>query len=82
VHAGGARIVFSTDAAGPTEVAIFDLAGRLVRRLAGAPAAAAGRQFVVFDGRDDDGRRLSGGVYYYQVRAPGAVTRGRLVLVE
>jgi hypothetical protein len=82
VRADGARIVFSSEAAGPTDVAIFDLAGRIVRRLAGDPAAAAGRQFVTFDGHGDDGRRLRGGVYYYQVRAPGAVTRGRLVIVE
>jgi hypothetical protein len=37
---------------------------------------------VVFDGRDDDGRRLPGGVYYYQVRTAGALTHGRLVIVE
>jgi hypothetical protein len=82
MRAGGARIVYSPDATGPTEVAIFDLAGRVVRRLAGGPAAAAGMQFVTFDGRADDGRRLPGGVYYYQVRAPAAVTHGRLVIVE
>jgi flagellar hook capping protein FlgD len=82
VRAGGARIVFNADAAGPTQVAIFDLAGRIVRRLAGAPTVAAGRQFVAFDGRGDDGRRLPGGVYYYQVRVPGAVTQGRFVIVD
>ncbi|HXS81901.1 MAG TPA: PKD domain-containing protein, partial [Methylomirabilota bacterium] len=88
MRADGTRIVFTTDAAGPAEVAIFDLAGRLVRRLAGAGyptksgPAVARTQFVVFDGRGDDGRRLPGGVYYYQVRAPGTGTRGRLVLIE
>ena len=85
VRADGARIVFSTAATGPTQVAIFDLAGRLVRRLAGegpSGAAAAGTRFVTFDGRGDDGRRLPGGVYLYQVRDAGTVTRGRFVIVQ
>ena len=82
VRADGARIVFATSAAGATQIAIYDLAGRVVRRLAGDPAAASGPQAVAFDGRGDDGRRLPGGVYYYAVRTPGAATRGRLVIAE
>jgi hypothetical protein len=82
VGSSGARIVFATHAAGPTRIAIFDLAGRVVRQLAGDPVATPGVQGVAFDGRGDDGRRLPGGVYYYQVRAPGTVSRGRLVIVE
>jgi len=53
-----------------------------VRQLDGDPVATPGVQGVAFDGRGDDGRRLPGGVYYYQVRAPGTVSRGRLVIVE
>jgi hypothetical protein len=82
VRANGARIVFATSAAGATQIAIYDLAGRVVRRLAGDPAAASGPQAVAFDGRGDDGRRLPGGVYYYAVRTPGAATHGRLVIAE
>jgi hypothetical protein len=82
VRADGARIVFSSGASGEAAIAIFDLAGRVVRRLSGEPAAAAGAQVVAFDGRGDDGRRLPGGVYYYEVRAPGASAHGRLVIVE
>jgi hypothetical protein len=82
MRADGARIVFSAGASGPSQVTVFDLAGRVVRQLNGDPNAAPGAQFVVFDGRDDGGRRLSGGVYYYQVRAPGTLARGRLVIVK
>jgi hypothetical protein len=82
MRADGARIVFTTGTAGPAEVAIFDLSGRIVRRLAGDPSAPAGVQFVAFDGRSADGRRLPGGVYYYQVRTQGATAHGRLVIVE
>jgi len=82
MRADGARIVFSTGAPGVAAIAIFDLAGRVVRRLAGNANAAAGAQAVAFDGRGDDGRRLPGGVYYYEVRAPGASAHGRLVIVE
>jgi hypothetical protein len=82
MRADGARIVFTTRTPGPTQVAIFDLAGRVVRQIPGDPAAAPGVQGVAFDGRGDDGQRLPGGVYYYQVRSPGAVTRGRIVLLQ
>jgi len=82
MRADGARIVFTTQGGGPAQVAIFDLAGRVVRQLASDPTAAAGVQFVAFDGRGDDGRRLPGGVYYYQVRAPGVASHGRLVIVQ
>jgi PKD repeat protein len=82
MRADGARIVFSTGAPGEAAIAIFDLAGRVVRHLDGDPAAAAGAQAVAFDGRGDDGRRLPGGVYYYEVRTPGASVHGRLVIVE
>jgi hypothetical protein len=82
MRAEGARIVFTTQGTAPAQIAIFDLAGRVVRQLAGDPAAPPGVQGVVFDARGDDGRRLPGGVYYYQVRAPGAAARGRLVIVQ
>jgi hypothetical protein len=82
VRASGARIVFAAAAGGPARIAVFDLAGRVVRELDGDPAAPPGTQSVVFDGRGDDGRRLPGGVYYYQVRTAGALTHGRLVIVE
>jgi PKD repeat protein len=82
MRADGARIVFATAAAGPARIELFDLAGRVVRQLDGDPAAPAGTQSVVFDGRGADGQRLPGGVYYYQVRAAGTLTRGRLVIVQ
>ena len=82
MRADGARIVFSTSRPGETRIAIFDLAGRVVRSLAGDPAAGAGVQFVAFDGRNDDGGRLPGGIYYYQVRSPDGVHNGRLVILN
>jgi hypothetical protein len=82
VRADGARIVFSTSLPGPSEVVVYDLAGRAVRRLTTDPGAAPGVQFVTFDGLGQDGGRLRGGMYYYQVRSPDGVRHGRFVMVE
>jgi flagellar hook assembly protein FlgD len=42
---------------------VYDVAGGLVRRLFDGDAAA-GATGVTWDGRDDRGARLSGGIYY------------------
>jgi len=82
MRADGARIVFSSRGSAPAQIVIFDPAGRVVRQLAAGPAAAPGAQGAAFDGRGDDGRRLPGGVYYYQVRSPDTVTHGRFVILQ
>jgi hypothetical protein len=66
--------------AGAVSLEVFDVAGRRVaeREIEGA---RAGWQRLVFDGRDDAGRPLASGVYFYRVSAPGekAVTRKMVV---
>lgn len=52
------------------ELAIFDLGGRLVRRL-GNSAQAPGQHRVVWDGRDDGGLPLASGIYFITLVMPG-----------
>jgi hypothetical protein len=70
--------------AGAVEVEIFDVQGRLVRRIRGASAAAGGSSVSLvrlrWDGRDDRGRRLGSGRYWLRVRA-GAREAARSVLI-
>jgi len=46
---------------------IFDVRGRLIRTLRNGPAIA-GRRQAVWDGRDDLGRELASGAYFYRLR--------------
>jgi flagellar hook assembly protein FlgD len=41
-----------------------------------------GRHTVSWDGRDDDGRQLGSGVYYYRFEAAGAARIGKMVLLR
>jgi hypothetical protein len=61
---------------------IFDVAGRLVRRLRDDAWVPAGWHEAVFDGRDGAGRELATGVYFYAIRASEGLERGRLMILQ
>jgi flagellar hook assembly protein FlgD len=52
------------------ELLVFDARGRLVRRLLDG-RRPAGITKVEWDGRNESGRRMSAGVYYFRLRAAG-----------
>lgn len=59
-------IEYDVDRAVPVEARMFDAAGRLVRTL---PAAGeVGRHQIQWDGKDDHGRGLAPGEYFYEVQ--------------
>jgi len=64
-----------------TEVAVYDLSGRLVRRLHSDPLPA-GPQQITWDGRDGRGRHVAGGVYLLRVTAGGEAATGRVVIMR
>jgi len=60
---------------------IYDVRGRQVRELMNE-SVPAGSHSVVWDGRDDTGRAVASGVYYYRLEAgPTSATR-RMVLLK
>jgi hypothetical protein len=63
------------------ELDIVDVTGRLVARLANG-AQAPGWHYVVWTGRDDDGRRVTAGVYYARLHASGASVTRTLVMLR
>ncbi len=75
-------IFFDLGRAGPVDVAVYDVAGRLVRRLASGLSLGPGPQSLTWDGRNQAGEPAAAGVYLYQVRAGAAVQNGRLTLVR
>jgi hypothetical protein len=61
------------------EVDVYDVAGRLVRRIAGS-RVGAGVHRMSFDGRDNAGHPLANGVYFYSVHALGETQTRKLVI--
>lgn len=61
---------FSLPADTHAAVRFYDPAGRLVRTLVDAPMSA-GTYSAGWDGRDDAGRTVATGVYFYELRANG-----------
>jgi len=67
--------------AGRVSLAVYDLGGRLVRRLLDE-SRAAGVFAVLWDGRDDGGRQAPSGVYFARLSAGGVETALKLVLAK
>ncbi len=64
-----------------TVLEIRDITGALVKRLIDAPAAP-GLFSIQWDGRNELGRRVASGVYYYELQVGPIVQRRKLLLLR
>jgi hypothetical protein len=60
---------------------VYDVGGRVVRRLVDAHVPASSRT-VVWDGRDDRGTRVATGVYFARLVTPALVETRKMVLIK
>ena len=67
---------------GNISIAIFDVSGGLVRQLLANEATGAGRQSLVWDGKDDSGRSVPSGAYYARTYGDGIEETTRLSIVR
>ena len=61
---------------------VFDMAGRLVRELIGAEVYTPGSHGIVWNGRDDNGRQVASGTYFYRLEAGSYSETKRMVLIK
>jgi hypothetical protein len=66
---------------GIAEIVVYDVLGRSVRTLVSGFVRAGGHH-VMWDGRDDSGRRVAPGAYLYQLRAENVVETKKVVLIQ
>jgi hypothetical protein len=66
---------------GPAQLAIYDVRGRLTRRLASG-TLAAGPHAATWDGHDDSGRAVASGLYIARLESTGRAESRRLMLVR
>ena len=75
------RIEYRMPRDGRLRITVHDVRGAVVRVLLDE-TVAAGAGTVRWEGRDDRGRSVGSGVYYWQMRALGQRTTGRLTMVK
>lgn len=78
----GAALALELKAGTRTSASVYDVAGRVVRRLFGDRALEAGRHNLAWDGRDDAGRQVAAGVYYLRLATPGGDETRKVVVVR
>ncbi|MFW5628129.1 MAG: choice-of-anchor J domain-containing protein, partial [Candidatus Cloacimonadaceae bacterium] len=74
-------IGFSVKENGPVSVSVYNVKGQLVRNLVN-DVRAAGNHSVVWNGKDNNGRDVSSGVYYYKMNAGKYSSTKKMVLMK
>jgi PKD repeat protein len=77
-----AVLTFHTETAGAVRVDLFDVKGRLVRRLLTQDTLAAGYHDLRIDGRNESGEKLASGVYFFRVRVGADETTGQFAILK
>jgi hypothetical protein len=72
---------FDLSSSGPARLAVYSLEGRLVTTLL-RETMTAGRHAVPWDGRDDNGREVSSGVYLLKLEAGRDQATRKIVLAK
>jgi hypothetical protein len=75
------ELQYSVPRAMPVELVIYDVRGKLVRRLV-TGEQPAGTHTAIWRGEDESGRRAASGVYLVRFRAGSVVQSQRLLLVK
>ena len=74
------RIEFDLPHSGHVELKVYAVSGRLVRTLVDG-RRAAGPHSVKWNGRDEAGRKVSSGVYFYNLSADGISESRKMILL-
>ncbi len=78
---GSTEFEIGLPSASRMHIAVYDVAGRLVRQF-DLSERPAGWQRVAFDGLDENGRALASGVYFCKVTANGAAIARKMVIAR
>ena len=64
------------------DVEVFDISGRLIKRLAQGEFMPAGPVSIRWQGNDEQGQAVASGTYLYRVKAGQTVSTNRITLVR
>jgi FlgD Ig-like domain len=74
-------ISYQLAATGPVKLAVYNVAGQMVKTLVNRPQMA-GRYTVNWNGRDETGRQAAAGVYFYRLTANGISASRTMNLIK
>jgi hypothetical protein len=74
-------VAFDLPAPSRVHAALYDVSGRLVRRLVDVPLTAGKHQFA-WDRRNQSGRLVPSGIYFLQLEAGAHVSRQKIVVIS
>jgi murein DD-endopeptidase MepM/ murein hydrolase activator NlpD len=77
-----ALLTLSIARPGPLRVVVYDMQGRQVRALLDSRYVPAGTLHLRLDARDDRGKPLGSGVYFFQAVSAAGATSGRFVILK
>ncbi|MBD3368540.1 MAG: T9SS type A sorting domain-containing protein [Candidatus Eisenbacteria bacterium] len=75
------NIYFSIPEPSRASVSIYDVAGRRVKTIR-SETMPAGRHELSWDGRNNEGERVSSGVYFYRLEAAGESRNAKLLVIK
>lgn len=75
-------ISFDLKSAAQVDVEVYDISGRLIKRLAQGEFMAAGPASILWQGVDEQGRPVASGTYLFRVKAGPEVSTSRVTLVR
>lgn len=75
------RIDFELVSARQIELTVYDIVGKRIRNLRGG-FFSAGKHSLIWDGKDDLGRLVSSGVYFYQLKAGNEFQEIRKMILQ
>lgn len=78
---GTAEIRFNVSRMGMVKLTVYDMNGRVVKTLVDGPRTA-GEHTVTWDGRNEDGVPVAGGVYFYRLATPGMSESNKIVISQ
>jgi hypothetical protein len=76
------NIFFSIPEKGEVELYVYDISGRVVKRLVDGVPMEPGRHKATWDGRNDAGRAVSSGVYFCKLVAADKVAKMKMVILK
>jgi flagellar hook assembly protein FlgD len=75
-------IFFSIPEKTEVDLYVYDISGRVVKRLVDGVGMEPGRHKATWDGRNDAGRAVSSGVYFCKLMAADKVAQMKMVVLK
>ena len=75
-------IRYAMEAPGHVRLQVYSVTGELVRTLVNAHHDEARTYRVTWDGRNDGGRSLASGIYFYRLESPGGIEMKKMTLLK